>query len=248
MVELNKIISEIDNKCIEGNKILAEIAYASTKNVKQIKKLYYMVKLADRYACLLDYYYETGNYDFYKEAKNQKEALFKRLDNDAGADLNRLERKLLPYFNYEKELKKKIKVNIPIAEREIKNYILKQSSDAYYSGRLLKIFAPKSDGLIKVFHYRLALSDVWDDLNDFEEDFRQDMPNILYLFLYNQNPNVPSSRLNALIVAKNSAINQKIIRFADELLNKTKKTDLTKYPLLEKSINQKYHKIVKLLK
>ena len=90
MVELNKIISKIDNKCIEGNKILAEIAYASTKNAKQIKKLSSMIKLADRYACLLDYYYETDKYAFYKEAKNQKVALFKRLDKDTRADLNKL--------------------------------------------------------------------------------------------------------------------------------------------------------------
>lgn len=248
MINMDKILDKIDKKCSEGNKIMAEIAYVSTKSIKQKKDLGDLIRLADRYACLLDFYYETNNSCFYKEAKKQKKALYSTLDKKIKADLNRIEKRILPYFDYEKEIKEKLRKGESFSDKEIKKYILSKSSDAYYSGRLLEMFVPNSTNLVKVFHYRLALSDIYGDLRDFEEDLKHNMPNLLYLHLHNKNHNVPSSRINALIISRNDSVERKIIKFADDLLDKTKRADLTKYPRLEKSIRKIYQKIVRMFK
>jgi len=243
---MNKIIENIDKKCSEGRRIMGNIVYDLTKNINKKRKLCKLIKLADRYACLLDFYYETNDIDYYKDAKKQKKALYRRLDAAIKTDLTNLEKELLPYFNYEQDLRRKIQTQNPITEKEIKNYILKKSSDSFYYMRILQAFIPKDNNLVKAYHYRIALYDILDDLRDFEEDFKQKMPNILYLYLYNQNPNVPSSRLNAFIVAKNSGIDRRIIKFACELRRSSDKLNPVKYPLLNKSVERNYQKIVKL--
>ncbi len=183
--EKNKIslmLKKIDDES-ETPELISNIFYPDGTNEEKKHLLFSLLRAGIRYACFLDKYHESEEKIYLEEALAHRATIFSSIDQEKGMVLESIERKLLTFWNYEKHLKKRIKDEDVFTEEEIKDYIRFRSSDSFFYCGIARVFCPVDPQIAEIFHNRLMLFDIVDSIKDYEEDMRDEQPNILTMWL-----------------------------------------------------------------
>lgn len=248
--KISRILARIDEES-ETPELITQLIFSDStdKNTERLC-LFSLLRSGIRYACFLDKYHETGESIYHEEALRQREYIFSSIPPENQYLLENVEKKILPFWDYEKQIQKRIDKDDVFREEEVKEYIRFRASDSFFYCAIADVFRPFSPEMIGLFHNRLILSDIMDSIKDYEEDLRERHPNMLIMYLLNyvSIDEMPASLQQALNLACQFKINSKIHKFGRELYYQSLKSEhMDAMPLLRKDFDTKYFMISGLL-
>lgn len=238
---ISRDIESIDKK-LENPILIKKTIIAKTNDIVLAKKISNLIKYEGRYACLLDLYSETQKPIYFYEGEFQHNLLLLNLKEFDIAELKTIEASVKNYFEFEEEIKEKLKNKKEFSDEKIKEYISRKSADTYCYAHIAKLFINLDRSFIELLHIRQELADILDDLNDYENDLKQNQPNILLLYFSNLNY-IPKKNKGAIIYAKEIGIDKRIIIILTSLIKKAQNLKIDNFPLLHTAIKDKYNKI-----
>ena len=227
----------------ESPELLSEIVYFSTKNLEMKKSVFKLLRAAIKYVCLMDFYYETLDKKYKKEFIFQREKVYKLINTPDKQKLRNLEKKLMLFWNYERKLLKKIKDNKRFKDKDIKEYILRKSEDSKFYFTLVNFKYKLPKKLQRIIHLRQALNNLIDDLKDYDEDIKDNQPNILILYFMKKDflkDKLPLTAKEASSLIKGLKIKKEILNLGKELAEECLKyKEIDNFPILKLGIKEK---------
>jgi hypothetical protein len=197
MVPLSELLSSFDRNVNDSFPSVDEnaqdpsyfiAAYFDTKNLDKALWIYWVVRSLTRYILFSDRFYETGNDRYALLAKQVHKSINDFLQSECDAQhlvysIDYLLGQFSEFWKFEQIIKHSIIENHTFSYAEIRHYNLSKSSDAslVYAKVLDAMLPTFNENVASVLHYNQALLDIYDDLEDIEEDVRQDMPNIFVM-------------------------------------------------------------------
>ncbi|HEY9246246.1 MAG TPA: hypothetical protein VIO11_05295 [Candidatus Methanoperedens sp.] len=249
--KISLMLKKIDNES-ETPELISNILYPQSEDKNTEKRLVFsLLQAAIRYACFLDKYHESGEAIYLEEAYKHRSIIFSSLTPEKCMTLESIEKKILPFWDYERCIQKRIEDDDSFSDADIREYIYLRSSDSLFYCEIANAFHPLNPETAELFHKRLMLFDIVDSIQDFEEDMRDKQPNILVMWLLNymSRDMIPLSLPQALDISRKHKINSKIHDFGRELYQYALKSGLLNtIPLLEKDFDVKYHTLKELLR
>jgi len=242
-VNIDQVLARIDAR--DYPKHVSQMVYEVSENDSKRIKAYELMRLALRWALLVDLHAETDNHIYFEEAKKQLAAIYQQLPTSHCKDLFSIESKARTYFVFEKELQARIKENERFTKKDIDRYLRGKSGDVSFYGRLLRTICPTWN-LTRVLRIETMLGDISKDIKDYEDDVRHGLPNILHLmFSGNINKNkIPHDNVGALELANASGDANRVLKLATRLQEKAFASKyLHNSPTLEKLIVHHYSQI-----
>ncbi len=252
--KISQIMAKIDEESetpelISG--LISElIPLDSTDTNSKKQHLFSLIRSGIRYSCFLDKYHETGENIYIEEALRQRDFIFNSIPPENRYMLENVEKNIMPFWEYEKEIQRRIENDNVFKEEEIKKYLNFRASDSFFYCALAELFIPFSPEMKRLFHNRLMLSDIVDSIKDYEEDLGNRHPNMLIMYLLNyiSVDEMPASLQQALNLACQFKINSRIQKFGRELYYQSLKSEhMDSMPLLKKDFDTKYFIISELL-
>lgn len=248
---ISHILAKIDNES-ETPELISNILYQETKDNETEKNLVFsLLRSAIRYACFLDKYHESGEDIYFDEALKHRSIIFSSMPPEKCLMLESIEKKIMPFWDYERHIQKRIEDDDAFSEADIREYICLRSSDSFFYCEIASAFQPFNPEMTELFHKRLMLSDILDSIQDFEEDMKDKQPNILVMWLlkYMSKDMIPLSLPCALDLSRKHKLNSKILNFGMELYQYALKSGyMSTLPLLKKDFDVKYHTLEELLR
>jgi len=247
---IRKVLFNIDKKPFI--KLIKDIV-SESQSKKAGKKIHEPIKLAVRYICLLDLYYETKdkNYKNYfsdgviylNEAKRQKEILYNLIPENQMKSLEKIEKDVLKFFsNYEIPLRRRLHSWNVFSRNDIREYICEKSKDSLFYGKILEILVPGWK-LTKELRINTMLFDIKKDIPDYEDDVKNELPNLLCLYFSGnmKKDNIPMSNKKAIQLANETGISNHILSLATALKNEALKSEELKHSqTLKRNITKTY--------
>ncbi len=135
----------------------------------KIKKIYIGTKMALQYIYTMDKYVENGDPMFRNNALLLKSKI-KRKYPSKETEFNNLFKYFNEYWNYEKDVKKKIRTNTSFTIEELFELTYRRSSDCYLYYLILEYYIGKNEDIKSMMHINMMLSDLFDDIIDFYDD------------------------------------------------------------------------------
>lgn len=246
---IRKVLFKIDKKPFI--KLIRDIISESYSK-ESGKKIHEPIKLAVRYICLLDLYHETRdkNYRNYfsdaviylNEAKRQKEILYNFIPENKRKNLEKIEKGVLKFFYYERFLRRRLHNWNVFSRNDIREYIYEKSKDNLFYGKILEILVPKWN-LTKELRIKTMLFDIKKDLSDYEDDVKNELPNLLCLYFSGnmKKGNIPTGNKKAIRLANEAGISNHILSLATALKNEALRSEKLKCSqILKRSITKTY--------
>lgn len=246
---IKKVLFKIDKKPFI--KLIRDIV-SESHSKKSGKKIHEPIKLAVRYICLLDLYHETKdkNYKNYfydaviylNEAKRQKEILYNLIPENQRKSLEKIEKNVLKFFNYESYLRRRLHSWNVFSRNDIRKYIYEKSKDNILYGKILEMLVPGWN-LTKELRTKTMLFDIKKDISDYEDDVKNELPNLLCLYFSGnmKKSNIPTSNKKAIQLANEMKISNHILSLATALKNKALKSEELKHSqILKRNITKTY--------
>lgn len=175
--------------------IYPAITLAQTDSPILSRTTYDLVLLEASRVILLDKYHETEKREFLEEADAYRERLLERLNPDFRSKLLRLEDSLLPFFDLEKSIARRMNQGIEINERELSKYTSRKSSDVLLYVLLTESVCGRiSKRVVRRLYREQMLRDLDDDVSDMNEDLLEGGTNTILarmpnnLFINQRNP------------------------------------------------------------
>lgn len=248
MKKIEKTLIWIDKRIEHYLKILTRIIFIYTNDNKKTKEAENLLRIALRTAFFLDFYSETGNKDFLKEGEKYKKELYDSLNKKDRQDLQNIERKIVKLFEYEKQVWTKIKNGQFVSNKEIEKFWKMKSADSLFYGRITKIFTQGINFTTPIYVYTQIL-DIVLDINEYEKDLAENLPNILYMKLSQQIPkeNIPSKKEEAIRLAIRHDICDELIKVADNSLKQISLFDFGTCKFFLNDIMCQYDSLIELL-
>ncbi len=253
MTTLDEYLRKIDEK-LENPRLLKEYAISLNFDSEVASRIYELVKLEGRYACLLNLFLETGKKVFLNEAERQHKKLLKQIPEDLKIRLLKEENIVKGrYFKYYRKLRKKVVRNHYVKGKDIWRWMKIKSSDARCYGIIASYYLGFEKILRDLLHARQFIADVLDDIKDYEEDLASSWPNLLILYFLSLDIDIPNKKENAITIAKKLGVARDIlekinheIREMEKLLARERKEELKESNIF-KDIIKKKMEIEKLL-
>ncbi len=205
-----------------------------------------MIRTALRGANFLDLYYETQDDDYLYEAIKYKNILYANVNQNDKRELEHIEKKIINFFDYEKQIWNKAKSEEVILDKEIERFMRMKSSDAIFYARIIKIFTKDRDFTLPLYT-NMQLLDIMSDIQEYNKDFEKNSPNLLYIKLSQKVPRkqIPAKKEYAINLARKFNISANIMKIADGIIKDLKDFDFSGYKFIKDSIYKKYNTIKK---
>jgi len=243
-INIKQVLLKIDNQHFA--KYVSQMIYEiSLGDETKRTQAYEIMKLALRWALLLDLFYETNKPIFYEESEKQLSELFKLLPQNHHRDLIYTEKNARKYFDFEKELRIRIHANDRFSKKDIRQYLFGKSGDALFYGRLLKALTP-SWNLTNELRIQTILFDIGKDITDYDDDVKHGFPNVLYLFFSGtvERDKIPQDTKGAIRLANEMRVSSVVLKLATKLKeNALKSKNLYRSPTLQETIIDHYSRI-----
>ncbi len=210
---------------------------------------YHATNLAVRCACLLDLYAETDDGVYIWEFRRQKAAFYRLIPEEYHEELEALEKRLAGFFDYERVLISRIQEGYRFSGEDVMIYLEGKSGDNIYYGRFLEIIVPKWN-LTRELQIQTMLFDMGKDIEDYEDDIRDGLPNVLYMCLSDRvdKSKIPLEKERAITLANELGVSARIIELALRLKEEALASeDLDSSPILKRAILDRYNRIENLL-
>lgn len=244
MIE-NKIASTLEyiDQRIENYSLplFTAIVKAHTNDLAIIQEASRTLRTALRTANLFDFYYETVDKDFLSEAHRQMGTLFQTINPADQIKLKNIGNKIIPFFEFEKLLWKKVLSGEKATDEEIREFLKQRSSDALFYAGVVKIFVPEPD-FSTPLHVNMQILDLKTDIKEWDKDIEDGSPNILFMFLSrNINPErlKQLSKNEAIELAKEYRIDKQIIQMAKTIRNEVSDFDFAGYEFIADTIAER---------
>lgn len=248
---ISQILAKIDDQS-ETPELISNILYQKTSDKETEKNLVFsLLREAIRYACFLDKYHESNEAIYFDEALKHRSIIFSSITQEKCLILESIENRIMPFWDYERQIQKRIEDDDVFSDADIREYIGLRSSDSFFYCEIASAFQPLNPKMAELFHKRLMLYDILDSILDFEEDIRDKQPNILVMCLLNyiSKDMIPLSLPCALDLSRKHKVNLKILNFGMELYQYALKSGyMSTIPLIKKDFDEKYHRLEELLK
>ncbi len=114
--EIKRIIKQIDDKKFYSELIENTLKENIGDTVRR-RKVFNLLKYAVRYSCFIDLYYETKDTQYLREAEKQKTKIFSFLTVEQIKDLEIIEKRIIGFFEYEKDMIDKIKKGLIFSKK-----------------------------------------------------------------------------------------------------------------------------------
>lgn len=226
--DLSDLFRAIDEKAQDPTYFIA--AYFDTKDIIKALWIYRTVRSLTRYILLLDKYYEMGDDKYMVLAKRAHE-LVNELTEAEGQNAQLLNhsvdyslKQFSAFWEYEQIIRTRILRNYSFSYKELRHFNLSKSSDAsMVYARILDATLPSfNENVSLVLHYNQALLDIYDDLEDIEEDIHENMPNIFVMAAIENTPyktikSTSNKDIRKLILNEKKSSNSLIIRLINEV-------------------------------
>lgn len=240
MDKIQKTLSWIDQRVENYLSLLKNIVFVYTKDSDKSKEAESLLRTTLRMAFFLDFYSETDDKDFLHEANKYKKLMYSSMSKKDRFDLKLIEKRIIKLFDYEKQIWTKIKEGKSVSNEEIEKYWAMKSSDSLFYGRAIKIFTGNKDFTLPLYVYTQVL-DIGLDLREYEKDFQENCPNILFMKLSQK---IPISEISPL---KKEAIKKAILfrsnldlnKIVEKLVKQISTFDFGECSFLKKAIDQK---------
>jgi hypothetical protein len=178
-IVMDEVLEEIDQR--QFIQTLTTIVSEVSPNIN-LTQIHSVLRRAVRCACLLDLYAETANPVYAEELEKQRTMFYEEVPEDFRSELERVEKSVKSFFDYEKALISRIKSGDKFSENDIKTYLAGKSGDNLFYGRLLELLVPEWK-LTRELQIQTILFDIGKDLTDYKEDVINGLPNILIMCL-----------------------------------------------------------------
>lgn len=247
--KISLLLKKIDEES-ETPELISNLIYQKEDKALEKQLLFSLLRTAIRYACFLDKYHESGESMYLEEANKHRSIFYSSIAPEQCQVLESIEKRIMPFWDCERQIQKRIEEGDVFSKEEIKEYISLRASDSFVYCAVASMFHSFTPEMTELFHKRLMLSDIVDSIKDYEEDLRDRQPNILIMWLLNymSKDKVPASLPHALNLSRKFKINLKIINFGKELYQQALKSEyLSTTPLLKKDFDTKYHILEELL-
>ncbi|OGZ39519.1 MAG: hypothetical protein A3B04_03825 [Candidatus Portnoybacteria bacterium RIFCSPLOWO2_02_FULL_39_11] len=245
--EVSHILSQIDERPF------IQLMYASVSEVSsdsKVKDILEPIKTSVRCACLMDLYAETENAVFLREFEAQRRKFYSLVPKQVHTELQTLEAEVKDFFQYELQLRMKLRRSEKFTSEEITRYLLGKSSDNVFYGRLLELIVPEWN-LTNELRIQTILFDIGKDIEDYEQDAHSGFPNILNMFLTQklEASKVPTNPVEAIELASRFGISNEILGLATGYRTQAvANPELAKAPSLQAAINRNFTRIEEALK
>jgi hypothetical protein len=248
IVNIKQVLAKIDSQNFP--RYVSQMAYeVSSRDEIKRTKAHELMKLAIRWAFLLDFYYETDRPIYLEEAEKQLCELYQLIPQEHCNDLISVERKTRKYFDFEKHLRSRIQANDSFTGGNIIRYLYGKSGDALFYGRLLRAVTPMWS-LTNELRIQIILGDIGKDITDYENDIKQGLPNVLYLFFSGkvEKSSIPQDMKGAVGLANSMGVADRVLTLAARVKEKALASkDLGRSPTLRETIVEHYGRIERLL-
>jgi len=190
---------------------------------------------------LVRFYSETNDNDFLQEANRYKELMYSGMSEKDRQDLQLIERQIIELFDYEKRIWIKVKKGQQVSDAEIERFWQMKSADALFYGRLTKIFTGNKDFTLPIYVYTQIL-DIDRDLREYEKDFQENSPNILFMKLSQKIPvdQIPPLKRDAIREAICLGLHLDLERVVEKLSKQVSKYNFEECYFLKDAIKQRY--------
>jgi hypothetical protein len=246
-LDIQQVLFKIDNQNFAN--YVSQMVYEITSGDETKRaQAYDLMKLALRWALLLDLYYETNMPIYLEESEKHLSELYKIIPQKHHRTLISIERKARKYFDFEKELRYRIQANDRFSRKDIRRYLYGKSGDALFYGRLLKALTPAWN-LTNELRIQTILFDISKDITDYEDDVNFGFPNILYLFFSGkvEKNKIPRNMRGAIKLADELRVSNRILKLVIRLKEKALvSNNLFRSPTLSETIVDHYYRIEQL--
>jgi len=245
-VDLAEVLAEIDSRPFIKfvSTVITEVS--SSGEVEKAKEA---IKLAVRCACLLDSHAETDNQAYFEEFKRQRKDFYGLIPDQHQQKLRVLEGEVMQFFEEECLIMDRVRSRDRFSEENIREYLLGKSSDNLFYGEVLEIFVPEWD-LTEELRIQTILFDIGKDIKDYEEDIRDELPNVIYMALSSgvDKDTIPRDGTAAIELAIRTGASNRLLGLASDFKDRALESERIKTsPTLEKAINDRFKEIIQLL-
>jgi len=241
MEKIEKTLEYIDKRIENYLSILVNIVSTYTKDNKKTKEAESLLRTALRWAFFVDFYSETNDKDFLIEGEKYIKILYNSLREEDGKDMQDIEKEIIKLFDYEKQVWGKVQNEEKIFNKEVEKFWKMKSADSLFYSRIIKIFTNGKDFTIPVYIYTQVL-DIVLDTKEYEKDFKQKPPNLLYMKLSQKvsKEKIPINKKDALILAVNLGIYSELKAIVENLVKEASMFDFGDCLFLKELIEQRY--------
>ena len=249
--DLSDIFRAIDEKAQDPTYFI--VAYFDTKDVIKALWVYKIVRSLTRYILLLDKYYETGDDIYTLLAKQVHESIIGLVQTEGNNaqllshSIDYSLKQFSAFWEYEQLIKTRIPRNYPFSYKELRHFNLSKSSDAsIVYARILDALLPSfNENVSLILHYNQALLDIYDDLEDIEEDIRENMPNIFVMAAIENTPyetikNTGNKDIRKLLLSEAGCPNSLIIRLINEVQSSVRDISIPEKFAFLRSLSNQY--------
>ena len=195
-------------------------------------------------ARFVDLHFETGDLDFLDEAYRLEKELYVKLP-DTTDDLERIKNETIGFFDIEKHVWKKVQSGQSITDEEFKTFRVGKSSDARYYARVVQEFVGRD--VTNEIYSDMQLMDILADIQEYEQDSKNNNPNLLYILLCQHAPleQIPETKAEAIQLARSLGIHEELITIAESLVESAQNSDYTGIEFLREESEKKLEDIEK---
>ncbi len=245
-VDLAEVLAEIDSRPFIKfvSTVITEISPSG-----EVEKAKAAIKLAVRCACLLDLHAETDNQTYLGEFKKQRTDFYGLIPDQHQQKLRVLEGQVMQFFEEERLIMDRVRSGDRFSEENIREYLLGKSSDNLFYGKVIEVFIPEWD-LTEELRIQTVLFDIGKDIKDYEEDIRDELPNVIYMVLSSEVDKgaIPRDEAAVMGSAIRTGASNRLLGLASDFKDRALGSERIKTsPTLEKAINDRFKEIIQLL-
>ncbi len=246
MEKIEKTLAWIDKRIENYLSILTKVVSVHVNNPRKTREAESLLRTTLRTAFFLDFYSETNDTDFLQEANRYRELMYSAMPREDKSDLESIERRIVKLFDYEKQIWARVKNGQRVSNEDIEKFWQMKSADALFYGRVTKIFTGEKDFSLPIYVYTQIL-DIGLDLREYEKDFQENSPNILYMKLSQALPTsqIPPLKEDAIQKAIRLDLHINLEKVVETLSKSVSNFDFGSCQFLKKAIEQRYNEFYK---
>lgn len=199
--------------------LYAAVALDRTDSEEIAHRVHTLVRDETMYILFLDRFYESGDALSKSIADRCRKRVETLLQPEQHLSLSQLEAKLFTFWDVEREMKEKVQLQQPISDAELREFILRKSTDVFAYAHAAGCVCKFPRGVVLELYRQQLMRDVEDDLRDLGEDATQSMPNPLLIRLQQKklyDPSVVHRQEDLMRAVQESGVSQEHSTFVQK--------------------------------
>jgi hypothetical protein len=240
MEKIQQTLDWIDHRVENYLSLMTEVVSSYTKDQTRTRDAESLLRTALRTAFFLDFFSETEDATFLREANKYKALMYSQVSEQERQDLQTIEKRIMGLFDYEKQIWTRVMKGHKVSNYEIEQFWKMKSADSLFYGRVIKIFTQDKDFTIPLYAYTQILDGVL-DLREYEKDLGGGLPNLLYMKLSQRMPlkRMPKLKKDALTKAVRLGIYSELEGFVEAKAREVSSFNFGDCLSLKRTIEQK---------